>query len=108
MGPLLVKKLLKELQSSIGFYEVQTGQSVGQVICTMLPAKLAWLDDAIASALGVSSPKLDLVPWLESRHVTIPDGVAPAAVDIRWLGLLSLMANQAPTPPDAVVAEKKA
>ena len=109
MGPVLVRKLLKELQSSIGFYEVQTGQSVGQVICTMLPAKLAWLDDAIASALGVSSPKLDLVPWLESRHVTIPDGVASGALDIRWLGLLSLMANQPPAPPpDAVVAEKKA
>ncbi|OYV00414.1 MAG: hypothetical protein CFE26_24015, partial [Verrucomicrobiales bacterium VVV1] len=29
MGPLLVKRLMKELQSSIGFYEVQTGQSVG-------------------------------------------------------------------------------
>ena len=29
------KKLLKELQSSIGFYEVQTGQSVGQVLTTV-------------------------------------------------------------------------
>ena len=109
MGPLLVKKLLKELQSSIGFYEVQTGQSVGQVICTMLPAKLAWLDGAIASALGVSSTKLDLVAWLQSRQVTIPEGVAPDGVDLRWLGLLSLMANQAPAQsPHAVVAEKKA
>ena len=110
MGPLLVKKLLKELQSSIGFYEVQTGQSVGQVICTMLPAKLAWLDGAIATALGVSSTKLDLVAWLQSRSVTIPEGVAPDGVDLRWLGLLSLMANQPPakSSPDAVVAEKKA
>ncbi len=110
MGPLLVKKLLKELQSSIGFYEVQTGQSVGQVICTMLPVKLAWLDNAIATALGVSSTKLDLVAWLQSRQVTIPEGVAPDGVDLRWLGLLSLMANQPPakTDTDAVVPEKKA
>jgi hypothetical protein len=106
MGPLLVKKLLKELQSSIGFYEVQTGQSVGQVICTMLPAKLSWLDDAIAAALGVSSTKLDLVPWLESRHVTLAEGATPGGVDIRWLGLLSLMTNQ--LSPNAVIAEKKA
>jgi len=106
MGPLLVKKLLKELQSSIGFYEVQTGQSVGQVICTMLPAKLSWLDDAIAAALGVSSTKLDLVPWLESRHVTLAEGAAPGGVDIRWLGLLSLMTNQ--LSPNAIIAEKKA
>lgn len=109
MGPLLVKKLLKELQSSIGFYEVQTGQSVGQVICTMLPAKLAWLEGAISSALGVSSTKLDLVAWLQSRQVTIPEGVAPDGIDLRWLGLLSLMANQPPAQSaNAVVPEKKA
>jgi hypothetical protein len=105
MGPLLVRKLLKELQSSIGFYEVQTGQSVGQVICTMLPAKLAWLDDAIAAALSVSSTKLDLIPWLQSRQVTIPEGVAPGGVDTRWLGLLGLMVNTSLT--HAVVPEKK-
>eukprot|EP01035_Chromulina_nebulosa_P038843 gene38842-52466_t len=52
MGPLLIKRLLKELQSSIGFYEVQTGQSVGQVLCTQLSPKLAWLDAAIAGSLG--------------------------------------------------------
>ena len=106
MGPLLVKKLLKELQSSIGFYEVQTGQSVGQILCTMLPTKLTWLDVAIASALGVATTKLDLMPWLQSRQITIPDGVAPGGVDVRWFGLLSLMAN---TPPQshAAAAEKK-
>lgn len=105
MGPLLVKKLLKELQSSIGFYEVQTGQSVGQVLCTMLPAKLTWLDGAIAAALGVSVTKLDLTPWLQSRKITIPDGVIPGGIDVHWLGLLSLMANQIQS--HAVVAEKK-
>jgi Tfp pilus assembly PilM family ATPase len=106
MGPLLVKKLLKELQSSIGFYEVQTGQSVGQILCTMLPSKLTWLDSAIASALGVSTTKLDLIPWLRSKHITVPDGVAPGGVDVRYLGLLSLMINK-PPQSHAVVAEKK-
>ena len=37
MGNALIKKLLKELQSSIGFYEVQTGQSVGLLHGTQLP-----------------------------------------------------------------------
>ncbi|MSU48520.1 MAG: hypothetical protein EXS37_05405 [Opitutus sp.] len=64
MGPLLIKRLLKELQSSIGFYEVQTGQSVGQVLTTQLSPKLAWLDTAVANALGITSLKLDPVPWL--------------------------------------------
>ncbi|MDB6167998.1 MAG: hypothetical protein JWM88_862 [Verrucomicrobia bacterium] len=106
MGPVLVKKLLKELQSSIGFYEVQTGQSVGQILCTMLPSKLTWLDSAIATALGVGTTKLDLVPWLQSRQITVPDGVAPGGIDVRFLGLLSLMTTK-PAPSHAVVAEKK-
>ena len=106
MGPLLVKKLLKELQSSIGFYEVQTGQSVGQILCTTLPTKLTWLDAAIASALGVGTTKLELIPWLQSRQVTLTDAVATRGVDGRWLGLLSLMANK-PPQSHAVPAEKK-
>lgn len=105
MGPLLIKKLLKELQSSIGFYEVQTGQSVGQVLCTQLSPKLMWLDAAIATALGVTSLKLDPAPWLLSRQVTLPETLAKNAQDIRWFGLLSLMVNHQST--HAVAAEEK-
>jgi len=106
MGPLLIKKLLKELQSSIGFYEVQTGQSVGQVLTTQLSPKLAWLDGAIASGLGLSSFKLDPLAWLRSRHVTVPDTLAKNAQDIRWFGLLSLMVQYF-TLHVAVPEEKK-
>jgi len=105
MGPLLIKKLLKELQSSIGFYEVQTGQSVGQVLCTQLSPKLAWLDAAIASALGVTSLKLDPTPWLQSRHVTLTDALAKNVQDIRWFGLLSLMVQH--NAAHAAVPEEK-
>lgn len=107
MGPQLIKKLLKELQSSIGFYEVQTGQSVGQVLCTTIPAKLAWLDGAIAGALGITSLKLDLGPWLQSRQITLADGVATGGLDVRWLGLLGLMTHYQPLT-DVPPAEKKA
>jgi len=61
MGPLLIKRLLKELQSSIGFYEVQTGQSVGQVICIQLSPKLSWLEGSLASSLGIATLKFDPV-----------------------------------------------
>ena len=105
MGPLLIKRLLKELQSSIGFYEVQTGQSVGQVLSTQLSPKLAWLDAAIASSLGVTSLKLDPVPWLQSRHVSLPEGLAKNAQEIRWFGLLALMAQY--NVVHAVPAEEK-
>ena len=105
MGPLLIKRLLKELQSSIGFYEVQTGQSVGQVLSTQLSPKLAWLDAAIATTLGVTSLKLDPVPWLQSRHITLPESLAKTAQDIRWFGLLGLMAQY--NVVHAVPAEEK-
>ena len=109
MGALLIKKLSKELQSSIGFYEVQTGQSVGQVLSTQLSPKLAWLDATIAGALGITSLKFDPVPWLQSRQVTIPDAFAKTAQDIRWFGLLSLMAhsNAAAAHGTPVPEEKK-
>ena len=103
MGPLLIKKLLKELQSSIGFYEVQTGQSVGQVFTTQLSPKLTWLDAAIASSLGITSLKLDPVPWLQSRQVTVPEPWVKTAQDVRWFGLLGLMAQYHAVP----VEEKK-
>lgn len=105
MGPLLIKRLLKELQSSIGFYEVQTGQSVGQVICIQLSAKLAWLEGALASSLGIASLKFDPIPWLRSRRVIIPDALSKTAGDFRWFGLLSLMVQF--TPQDGAVAHEK-
>lgn len=109
MGPLLVRRLLKELQSSIGFYEVQTGQSVGQVLCTQLPPKLAWLESSIASALSVAGFKPDLAPWLQSRQITLAAGIPAGGLDLRWLGLLSLMATyHSASAPHAVPAEKKA
>lgn len=107
MGPLLIKRLLKELQSSIGFYEVQTGQSVGQVLCTQLSPKLAWLDAAIASALGITSLRLDPAPWLLSRQITLPEALAKNAQDVRWFGLLSLMAHYHSAPANAAVPEEK-
>ena len=91
MGGTLIKKLLKELQSSIGFYEVQTGQSIGNVLCTQLPVNLGWLGATIASALGVTPLKLDLGPWLESRDIKLADGVTPNPPDERWLGLFALI-----------------
>src|SRR5690606_29497880 len=57
MGPVLIKRLIKELQSSIGFYEVQTGQSVGLLYSLLLPANHAWLDGAIARGMGLQTLK---------------------------------------------------
>jgi hypothetical protein len=91
MGAALIKKLVKELQSSIGFYEVQTGQSIGHVFCMQMPPKMTWLGGAIAGMLGVTGLKLDLQPWLQARGVTISEEAAVVGRDLRWLGLLGLI-----------------
>lgn len=103
MGGVLVKKLLKELQSSIGFYEVQTGQSIGNVVCTQLPGSLSWLSTTMAGALGVAPLKLDLAPWLESLNIKLAQGVDLGQPEERWFGLFSLLASH----QNAVPEEKK-
>ncbi len=102
MGLALTKKLLKELQSSIGFYEVQTGQSIGGVLCTQLPPSLNWLSTTMTSALGVGQFTLDLAPWLESAGIRFADGATPTNLNERWLGLMALIASY-----DHVLDQKK-
>ena len=98
MGPNLVKRILKELQSSIGFFEVQTGQSIGQLYCSVQPAGFSWLSSTLASALGVAQLSLDLKPWLAKQGIKFAPGVCPEVIPGSWLGLLSLMANNQPSP----------
>ena len=100
MGGVLVKKLLKELQSSIGFYEVQTGQSIGNVLCTQLPASLAWLATTMSGALGVPPLKVEMQPWLESLNIKLADSVSLGQPEERWMGLFSLMATYQNVLPD--------
>ncbi len=71
MGALLCKRLLKELQSSMGFYEVQTGQSISQLICTSLPTKLAWMESVLAMQIGVGLLKPDFGAWLNARGIQL-------------------------------------
>lgn len=91
MGASLCKRLLKELQSSMGFYEVQTGQSIGQVVCTVLPDKLTWIEAVVASQIGVSVLQPDLVPWLKARQIGIVDSSIATFFDARKFALCGLM-----------------
>ncbi len=92
MASAFTKKLIKELQSSIGFYEVHTGQSIGQVLCTLLPTKLAWLQGAIATQLGVDSMKIDFEPWLKSRDILLSASAQKQfAANPAILGIVSLL-----------------
>jgi len=93
MGVALTKKLLKELQSSIGFYEVQTGQSIGGVHCAQLPPSLSWLSSTMTGALGVGKFNIEFLPWLESAGIRFAEGACPSSLNERWLGLFALIAS---------------
>ncbi|WP_221030631.1 hypothetical protein [Actomonas aquatica] len=102
MGPALIKRLLHELQSSIGFFEVQTGQSIGQVFCFNLASKLLWLEDVIAAQLGVETMSFDLKPWLESHEITFSEETSAMELSRDWFGVLSLLPRY-----DAIKTEEK-
>ncbi len=107
MGTELVQRLLKELQSSIGFFEVQTGQSISQLACALLPEKLGWIDTSIGAALGLSCLKPDLKSWLESHRITLSEQVESSGLTMRQIGILSLLVSHQTVSSHAAAPEKK-
>jgi hypothetical protein len=107
MGPKLISRLVNELQSSIGFFEVQTGQSIGNVICPNLSAKLSWLEGVVAGQMGVPSLDINLKPWLESRGITFSADTAETEITREWLGVLSLMPRYDAVQTDEKEAEEE-
>lgn len=93
MGTTLLRKMLKELQASTGFYEVQTGQTIGQLYMPLLPSNLSWMQQVLSRHLGVKILKVDYSQWLESLNITVDDSVNLASLDARWHGLISLMGD---------------
>ncbi len=91
MGTTLLRKMLKELQASTGFYEVQTGQTIGQLYMPLLPKNLGWIQQVLSRHLGVKVLKVDYAEWLDSLGITADDSVNLSSLDARWHGLISLM-----------------
>jgi hypothetical protein len=92
MGPTLLAKLIKEIRASTGFYEVQTGQSIGGLFVHLLPPSLEWVRPCMAKSLGVEPLHIDLKPWLESRGVKLADSIALEPLSAQhMMGVLSLM-----------------
>lgn len=102
MGSVLLRKMLKELQASTGFYEVQTGQSIGQLFLPLLPKNLSWIHASLSRALGVEVIHPDFPGWLKALNLTAGEAVPLEGLDSRWFGLFSLMGtfNSSPSSPE--------
>jgi len=91
MGPKLLRRMVKELQATAGFYEVQTGQTIDRVFLSVLPQNLNWIAKTVSESLGIEVLNPNLEAWLESLNVKLADGVELANLGSRWLSVFSLM-----------------
>lgn len=93
MGSILLKKLLKELQASTGFYEVQTGQTISDIYLSLLPDNLNWIGAALSANLGIDVLVPEYGDWLQSQSIDVVDSIDLLNLGSRWFGLFSLMGN---------------
>ena len=91
MGAKLLRRLIKELQASTGFYEVQTGQSIDRLYLSYMPKNFSWVGTTIAEALGLEILQPKFEDWLSSLDVTAGEGVELLHLESGWLDLFSQM-----------------
>jgi len=90
MATQILRRLLRELQSSIGFYEVQTGQSISKILCQSGKGSAKWLLGSLSELLNLESLSFDLDAWLAERGVELAGEEVKNTVDVSWLGLLAM------------------
>lgn len=87
----ILRKLLRELQSSIGFYEVHTGQSVSWIHCSSRVVSMDWLEGSIGGFLNLESLELNVLEWLKSSNIIFANDELSENIDLSWMGLLSTL-----------------
>ncbi|MGC9449812.1 MAG: hypothetical protein ACP5I4_00075 [Oceanipulchritudo sp.] len=93
IGPKLLARILKELNASTGFYEVQTGQTIPHLYMTSLPENLGWIPEVIAREMDIKLLDIDWEGWAEKIGVSFGDACSPADLGPPAFGLFSLFIN---------------
>ena len=109
MGPKLLRNIIRELQASIGAYEVKTGQMIEHIFVSLLPKNLTWISRTLSAILGVNPLRVEYARWLSHLGVEVGDAVDLSNLGSRWLGLFSLMGqyeNQIITPREQQTEHK--
>lgn len=91
IAPKLLRKMLRELQSSIGFFEVQTGSSVSELYCVKDGQVLPWLESSICDLLNLTPLKIDFESWLSAKEISFASEELVGKIDTTWLSMLSLI-----------------
>jgi len=103
-GRRLVRALTRHLKPAVDYFEMQTGQPIGALFCSHLPARIGWLEEALCAAVDLEF----LAPNIETWMPTIGVQVAPGTPvpDRSWFQALSLVGQLTPLAP--VANEQKA
>ncbi len=110
MAPVLLKKLLREVQASAGFYEVQTGQTISQLFLGHLPKSLSWIGNSFARSLAVEILQPVYEEWFDHLGIEVMPEVELGNRGARWFGLFSLLGDFTPSEnaPQPVAANATA
>jgi hypothetical protein len=100
----LVRMLSRHLRPAVDYFEMQTGQRIGALFCTHLPARLGWLEQALSVAVDLEFFSPDFAAWLPAVGLQTVDGVVPGH---SWFQPLSLVAQLIPGPAAVASHDQK-
>ena len=106
LGVKLLRRILKELHASSGFYEVQTGQTIPYVYMTLLPGSLHWIAEVVAAEMEMSLLDIQWEDWLGKMGVSIGGELSLADFSAARFGLAGLFGSFS-GKSDAVETQKE-
>lgn len=106
IGAQLLQKLIRELQAAVGFYEVQTGQSVSRITVSQLPQNLSWMGEVLAGELEMELLGLDWKSWLERLRVQLGEDVSLEEFGAQLFSLAGLFGTFSGKQDDVEAEEK--
>lgn len=93
MAPVLLRRLVKEIQASIGFYEVQTGYTIGQMYLANLSARFQWVGNHLSRSMGLDIMVVAFDRWMSAIGVEADAGLDLSNADPVVWNLISLSGN---------------
>lgn len=93
IGPKLLHKIIKELNASTGFYEVQTGQTIPHLYMTSLPENLNWIPEVIAQQMDIELMDIDWEGWADEIGISFGEDCSTGDLGPTAFGLFSLFIN---------------
>lgn len=90
IASLLTSRIVSELKSYIGFFEVQSGKQISGMYFNGLTPNFSWIERSILEGLGVEGIKIDAASVFDDKKVELGDKLV---AEPHWLGLLKLISN---------------